>query len=146
MAGVDAHDVGDAGVQQVEQGLRQGTHHDQAVQAGAEKAVQHVRVVRLLLCVDQGDHAALPLYRAYARGFLSVCRESLNETELETLPDGAQLMTPECGARFLMDYLPGDTYFHIARPEHNLDRTRTQIRLAQEMEEHWDEMHRALKR
>ena len=43
-------------------------------------------------------------------------------------------MTLECGVRFLTDYLEGDVYYHITRPEHNLDRTRTQIALVREME------------
>ena len=43
-------------------------------------------------------------------------------------------MTLESAVRFLTDYLDGDVYFHTARPEHNLDRTRTQIALVAEME------------
>ena len=35
------------------------------------------------------------------------------------LPMGAKLMTLECGMRFLADYLQGDVYFKIHRPEHN---------------------------
>ena len=54
-------------------------------------------------------------------------------------------MTLECGVRFLTDYLEGDTYFHIARPEHNLDRTRTQLQLVREMEQHLEEMHRVIR-
>ena len=77
---------------------------------------------------------SLELYRAYAGGFLSVCRDSLNRTEIDTLPDGARLMTLECGMRFLTDYLAGDTYFHIAREKHNLDRARTQMMLVADME------------
>ena len=36
--------------------------------------------------------------------------------------------------RFLTDYLSGDMYYATDYPEHNLVRTRTQIRLASEME------------
>ena len=86
-------------------------------------------------------HFSPELYRVYTEGFLSVCRDSLNPAELETLPEGARLMTLECGVRFLTDYLEGDVYFHIARPEHNLDRTRTQIKLVAEMEKNWRLMH-----
>ena len=42
-------------------------------------------------------------------------------------------MTYECGMRFLTDYLEGDVYFRTARPDHNLDRARTQFALAEEM-------------
>lgn len=79
------------------------------------------------------------LYETYARGYLHSCR-SLTALEKETLPLGAKLMTLECGLRFLTDYLEGDRYFAIARPEHNLDRARTQFRLAADMEKKWDGM------
>ena len=46
-------------------------------------------------------------------------------------------MTLECGVRFLTDYLSGDRYFRISRPEHNLDRSRTQFRLVRCMESCW---------
>ena len=49
-------------------------------------------------------------------------------------------MTLECGVRFLTDYLSGDTYFRIHRPEHNLDRTRTQFALVADMERKWADM------
>ena len=49
-------------------------------------------------------------------------------------------MTLECGMRFLTDYLEGDHYFKIHRPEHNLDRCRTQFRMVKDMEEKWSRM------
>ena len=61
------------------------------------------------------------------------------------LPEGAKMMTIECGMRFLTDYLEGDTYFRTAYPEHNLVRCRTQLKLVSEMEEQWDEMKNAVK-
>ena len=79
-------------------------------------------------------HLDLELYRAYAEGFLGACGDRLTKTERETLPDGARIITLENAVRFLTDYLNGDTYYHIERPEHNLDRTRTQMALTAEME------------
>lgn len=81
-------------------------------------------------------HLDLNLYRAYAEGFLHACGDRLTEAERETLPDGARIITLENAVRFLTDYLNGDTYYHIERPEHNLDRTRTQMALTEEMEKH----------
>lgn len=49
-------------------------------------------------------------------------------------------MTLECGMRFLTDYLDGDNYFNTDYPEHNLTRARTQFKLVDDMEKHWDEM------
>ena len=79
-------------------------------------------------------HLDMNLYRAYAEGFLNACGDKLTEKEKETLPDGARIITLENAVRFLTDYLNGDTYYHIERPEHNLDRTRTQMVLVEEME------------
>ena len=49
-------------------------------------------------------------------------------------------MTIECGMRFLADYLAGDTYFATKYSDHNLVRARTQIQLAGEMENRFEEM------
>ena len=81
-------------------------------------------------------HLDLDLYRAYAEGFLHACGDRLTAAERETMPDGARIITLENAVRFLTDYLNGDTYYHIERPEHNLDRTRTQMALTEEMEKH----------
>ena len=68
----------------------------------------------------------------------------LTPEELKRLPDGARLMTLECGLRFLTDYLQGDPYFATSRPGQNLDRCRTQMGLVQDMENKWDAMAAAL--
>lgn len=39
-------------------------------------------------------------------------------------------------------YLECDTYFKIAREQHNLDRCRTQFGLVEDMEKKWMEMER----
>ena len=91
-------------------------------------------------------HLDLKLYEAYAKGFLGACGKSLTRTELETLPDGARLMTLECGLRFLTDYLKGDVYFHTARENHNLDRTRTQMALVRDMEANESQIRKMIQR
>lgn len=83
---------------------------------------------------------SLDLFRAYSAGFLAACGKRLTKKEIETLPWGAKLMTLECGVRFLTDYLNGDTYFHVTRPDQNLDRCRTQITLVEDMESKWEAM------
>ena len=84
----------------------------------------------------------LDLFRTYAEGFLSACGARLCPAEIETLPLAAKLMTLECGIRFLADHIQGDTYFRIHREKHNLDRTRTQLKLVADMENKMDEMAR----
>ena len=59
---------------------------------------------------------------------------------MRSLPVGAKMMTLETGVRFLTDYLDGDVYFKVACPDHNLVRARTQLKLLQDMDAHWDEM------
>ena len=81
----------------------------------------------------------LELYRIFARGFIGAC-PALTEEEYVSLAWGARIMTLECGLRFLTDYLDGDHYFAIHRPEHNLDRCRTQLKMVQDMEEKWERM------
>ena len=75
------------------------------------------------------------LFETYTRGFLAACN-NLTALEIETLPLGALTMTQECGVRFLTDYLEGDTYFKIHRPDHNLIRCRTQFALAADIKRH----------
>ena len=57
----------------------------------------------------------------------------MTERERELLPEGALVMTYECGLRFLTDYLQGDIYFKTGYPTHNLDRCRTQFALLEDM-------------
>ena len=115
MPGLAAHDYGDA------------------IRFGASTAAE-----------DETDlskvEMSLEMYEAFTEGFLGACGDRLTEKEIETLPLGAKLMTLECGVRFLTDYLNGDTYFAISRPDQNLDRARTQFKLVADMEEKWDEM------
>jgi Ser/Thr protein kinase RdoA (MazF antagonist) len=87
----------------------------------------------------------MPLYEAFAEGFLAACGESLTACEREHLPHGARMMTLECGTRFLTDYLSGDSYFRTSRAGQNLDRCRTQFKLARDMELQFDDMRRALR-
>ncbi len=80
------------------------------------------------------------MFEALLRGFLSTAGNFLNAREKELLPFSGKLITLEIGIRFLTDYLSGDVYFKIHREKHNLDRCRTQIKLAQSIEEQFDAM------
>lgn len=74
------------------------------------------------------------LYEAFADGFLEETRDLITPRELELLPVSPLLVTVECAARFLTDYLRGDVYFKTSRPHQNLDRARAQLSLAKGME------------
>ncbi len=87
----------------------------------------------------------MELFRAYTKGYIEAMGSSITKNEIELLPFSAKLMTYECGMRFLADYLNGDTYFKIHRPNHNLDRARTQFKLVADMENKMDEMKKIVK-
>ena len=58
----------------------------------------------------------------------------LTREELELLPYAALIITSEDGIRFLMDHIDGDIYYNIYYPGQNLDRSRTQLKLVEDME------------
>ncbi len=78
-------------------------------------------------------------YKAYLKGYYETFPD-MTDAERKSLPIGSKMMTLECGVRFLTDYLAGDVYFGIHRPDHNLDRCRTQFALVADMERQWDAM------
>ena len=83
----------------------------------------------------------LELFEIYAKGFIQGCGGLLTDEEILLLPEGAKMMTIECGMRFLTDYLSGDTYFKTSYENHNLDRARNQFKLVSDMEKVLDKMH-----
>ena len=87
----------------------------------------------------------LELFKVYVKGFIEGCNGSLTDKEIELLPEGAIMMTFECGMRFLTDHLEGDTYFKIRREGHNLDRARNQFALVADMERRLPEMRAIVK-
>ena len=91
-------------------------------------------------------YVALELFEAYVKGFIEGCKDGLNAKEIETLPLGAKVITLEQGIRFLSDYLDGDLYYKTQYADHNLDRTRTQLKLVADMESKWDEMNAIVKK
>lgn len=82
----------------------------------------------------------LNLFEQYSKGYIETAGSILTPKEIEYMPFSAKILTLECGIRFLTDYLNGDTYFKITRPEHNLDRCRTQFKLVTDMEKNLDAM------
>ncbi len=83
---------------------------------------------------EDGQDIALDLhlFEVYTRGFLATAT-NLTEKEVEMLPLSTFVITLELATRFLKDHLDGDHYFKISYPGQNLERCRSQIRLAQDM-------------
>jgi Ser/Thr protein kinase RdoA (MazF antagonist) len=76
----------------------------------------------------------MPIFKQLAEGYLSTAGSFLTKAEKALLAFSGKLITFEIGIRFLTDFLSGDTYFRIHRPDHNLDRSRTQFKLVQSIE------------
>jgi len=76
----------------------------------------------------------LGVFEKLAKGYLDAARDFLTPLEIDHLAFAARLITLEQGIRFLTDYMNGDIYYRIHRPDHNLDRCHTQIKLVQDME------------
>ncbi len=73
----------------------------------------------------------MPMFKALARGYLGSAGEFLTKNERALIAFSGKLITLTIGLRFLTDYVMGDVYFRVHRPQHNLDRCRTQFRLAE---------------
>lgn len=82
----------------------------------------------------------LELYEAFTKGFIEGTKGTLTEKEIEMLPMGSKIITLEQGMRFLTDYLDGDIYYKTNYSDHNLVRTRTQLKLVKQTEECWDKL------
>lgn len=82
----------------------------------------------------------LPIFESLVEGYLSSAGGVLNNTEIEHMAFSGRLIALELGIRFLTDHLNGDQYFRVQREGHNLDRARTQLRLAALIAEREEEM------
>lgn len=78
---------------------------------------------------------SLPVFEALVQGYVAGAGDILTEAEWDHLVFAGKLITLEIGIRFLTDYLQGDHYFKIARPRHNLERARNQLRLVERIEQ-----------
>ena len=88
----------------------------------------------------------MDIFNAYAEGYLSETKDVLNEKELEYLSFGPLYITYEQVMRFLMDYIDGDRYYKIDYPEHNLVRTRAQMKLYESMEQNYENMKKSIQK
>lgn len=73
----------------------------------------------------------MPMFEAVVKGYLKTARD---------------FITQETGIRFLTDCLEGDVYFKTKKERHNLYRARTQLRLAESMEEQMPEMEECVRK
>lgn len=97
-------------------------------------------LVRTAACREPEDSRVLErveaepaLYEALARGYLEGVASFVTAAERALLPLAGPLIALETGLRFLTDHLGGDVYFRTSRANHNQDRARTQLRLAERL-------------
>ncbi|MCD8102016.1 MAG: aminoglycoside phosphotransferase family protein [Alistipes sp.] len=76
----------------------------------------------------------MEIFEAFTSGYLESAGGFLTPVETEHLPYAAALFPYMQTVRFLWDYLNGDTYYKTGYPEHNLVRTRAQLKLLQSIE------------
>ena len=77
----------------------------------------------------------LKLFEALVRGYLAEAGRFLTSAEKSHLVFAGKLITFEQFMRFLTDYLAGDVYYKTSREGHNLDRSRTQMKLVKSIVE-----------
>lgn len=85
-------------------------------------------------------------FEALAEGYLGAAAAFLTDAEVRHLAMAGKILTIETGIRFLADYLMGDKYFRIHRPQHNLDRCRTQFALVASIDEQLGAMEEVVSR
>jgi Ser/Thr protein kinase RdoA (MazF antagonist) len=86
------------------------------------------------------------LFEALAQGFVEETGAFLTPAERQHLVFGGLLITFEQMIRFLTDYLAGDVYYKVHREGHNLDRTRTQMKLVQSIIEQEQDLNQLVER
>lgn len=82
----------------------------------------------------------MDIFRAFTRGYLASAKSFLTPVEIENLPYAAAMFPFMQAVRFLADYINGDTYYKIAYPEHNLVRTKAQMKLLHSIDSKMPEM------
>lgn len=88
----------------------------------------------------------MPFFEQLARGYVESTRSFLTSREKSYLVISGALITFTIGIRFLTDFLEGDHYFRVHRPDHNLVRCRKQFKLVESIQEKSEEMQRFVDR
>ncbi len=85
-------------------------------------------------------------FSAFTFGYVGQVNPVITPAEEEYLYLAPRLMTFIMGIRFLADYLNGDVYYKTAYKEHNIDRSKVQMKLIEAMEAREDEMKSIIKK
>jgi hypothetical protein len=88
----------------------------------------------------------IDIFGMLAKGFLSQALPMLEKVETDNLVFGAKYLTCMQAVRFLTDYLNGDVYYKTKYEEHNLVRTKNQVRLLLSIVEQEEQMNEIIRR
>jgi len=69
------------------------------------------------------------MFEVFTLGFLESCIDIITDREINLLVSALEVITYECGIRFLTDFLNNDIYFKTNYCNHNLIRARNQLHL-----------------
>jgi Ser/Thr protein kinase RdoA (MazF antagonist) len=94
-------------------------------------------LIRSVACGSSEHHEnqeVRPTFVAAAvEGYREAMWDVLTDAERSYLPKAGQLLTYMQAIRFLADYLSGDTYYKVERPEQNLSRALGQLNLLNQL-------------
>lgn len=109
-----------------------------------------VRTAACTAAEDERDLSKVSLdiamFEPLARGFVGEVSHFLTPVERQHLVFAGKLITFEQFIRFLTDHLAGDVYYKVRRYGHNLDRSRTQMKLFQSIVEQEETMNEIVER
>lgn len=88
----------------------------------------------------------IPLFEVYTEGYFEQAHHFLTPEETDSLWEGVLLLPYMQTVRFLTDFLEGDHYYKTHHAGHNLQRTRAQLRLVEELEKHEPDLRAILHR
>jgi thiamine kinase-like enzyme len=87
----------------------------------------------------------MPRFEKLVEGFVQETGDFLTDTEKQHIVSGCKVIIFEQFIRFLGDHLAGDKYYKIHRENHNLDRSRTQMKLLQSIIAQEEQMNKVIK-
>lgn len=85
------------------------------------------------------------MFKVFTEAYLEGARSFITPIEVEYLPFATALFPYMTLVRFIADYINGDVYFRCQYPEHNLVRSRNQLKLTKCVEAHTAQMRSYIK-
>jgi Ser/Thr protein kinase RdoA (MazF antagonist) len=78
--------------------------------------------------------------KAFLAGYTKIARSFLTDRDFDFFFDAVRLVPFELGLRFYTDFLEGNVYFRVSRPDQNLARAKVQFKLVESIEQQEEEL------